>query len=182
MSDETLNQEGNTGEQEDSQVNANSNQSKEDYLLEQKRSANAEAKEWRVKFESLQQEVDGIEKAKNEAELDAIEKLKVRDQELADLKAGVEQDKLKGQWIDEVRKRGFSEKIAKLGIPKDLSADNLLDSVKQFDKDYKEFKVDPDDREPKPNTPFSSVQPKNNDLRRGKESMQDLIRKATGEE
>ncbi len=139
MSNEAKDQEGtNTEEQQSSE--ASSTQSKEDHLLEQKRTANAEAKDYRIKFEALQQKVEGIEKAKNEAELDATEKLKIRDQELTTLKAGIEQDKLTVQYVDMVKGKGFTEKIAKLGVPKDLTADTLLDSVKKFDKDYAEFK------------------------------------------
>lgn len=159
MSDEKNAQEVNTEEQQSSAVN--SQQSKEDYLLEQKRSANAEAKDWRVKFEALQQKVDDIEKTKNEAELNATEKLKARDQELVDLKVSIEKDKLTVQYIDAVKAKGFPDKVAKLGVPKDLSADNLLDSVKQFDKNYAEFKSKADEKPGTPATinPYVSVQP-----------------------
>lgn len=163
MSDETKNQEGTNAESQQT-PEATSQPSKEDYLIEQKRAANAEAKDYRLKNEELQQKLDGIEKAKNEAELDATEKLKVRDQELTELKASIERDKLTIQYVDLIKAKGFSEKVAKLGIPKDLTADNMLDSVKKFDKEYADLKT-PDVKKEEPANPFASVQPSDKDVK-----------------
>lgn len=178
-----INQEGNEESAQQSQSNedqSNREQSKEDYLLEQKRSANNEAKQYRLQAEKLQSKLDEIEKTKNEAELDATEKLKARDAEVAELKASMERNKLTGQFIQDVTEAGIPAKLAKMAVPSDLSEDNLKDHIKAVTKDLKEFVKTED---PKNRSSLSNVQPGNTTVSKDKgDSISDLLRGAAGQD
>lgn len=113
----------------------------------------AESKDRRLKLA----EFEKAEQKKAEMDLEISEKLALREKEIEELKSGIEKSKLTDQYVDELKKKGFSDKIAKLSVPNDLTSDNLLDSVKKFDKEYKEFKVK--DQPDKPQNSFLGVQP-----------------------
>ena len=121
-------------------------------LIEKKQDANSEAKTEREKRQEAEQKLADIERAKKEAELSAVEKLKLRDDEVAKLNEQLKNNNVLSSSKITLIAEGFPEKIVN-AVLKDVTAESAEDALKTFRKDYKEYKTEPKaDPTPK-NTP-----------------------------
>lgn len=71
-------------------------------------------------------------------------------------KKSVARERLVDKATAKLKEAGFNEKLIKVGLPQDLTDDNLDDSVKNFTKEFKEFL--PPTEPAKPNLPISASQ------------------------
>jgi len=151
-------------------------------LLESKRSANAEAKEYRLELDKYKE----VDRAKQEEEMSALEIVKERDKTIANMTAESLQNKLDSKARTKLIGAGFDDKFVNAALPKDLTEENLDDKVKEFTKEFKDYVRKPESpQEEKPAlNPFQSVHPKIKDTdpnagTSATEKMADYIMKKT---
>jgi len=117
---------------------------------------NQESKARRLKLEKF----EAAEKEQKEKDLAAQELVKIRDEEIKQLKNTMIQSDLKNKATVKLIDKGFKPDLIEVGLPKDLTEDNLDKSIKEFSTKFKEYAETKSDKEsPKPVNPFLSVQP-----------------------
>ena len=111
----------------------------------------------RKEIKTLKESLKGFEEAETkakEADLEAKDLLKLRDDEIKQLKQAGAQTELRNTATTALLEQGFPAKLIKVGLPNDLTDDNVSQKVKDFAKDFKEYIVKEEKKATPANNPF----------------------------
>lgn len=135
-------------------------------MVDQKRSANAEAKGYREERDALKDKMADADKKKADADKTLEQKVADRDKEIEVLKASRLDDDERLKVSGDLIGKGYSPDLVTLGL-KELTVGNSSETVKDFEKKFKSYLPDGDDdptrkldpRQPKPKDPTKKKEP-----------------------
>lgn len=123
-------------------------------LLKSKREANDEAKNYRLKLESLEK-AEAEEKEKKRLEDMTLEdKLKEKDRIIEQKEKEILSTRLKSEALAELTEKGFKPNLIDRALG-NLTEENYKNEIKAFEKEFEDYKVKPDGK------PTTSFYPKN---------------------
>ena len=145
--------------------------------IEQKRSANDEAKKYRLKLEKLEKEKTDVKQKLDDENKTATEKLTSIEAENAALKVNNLSIQLKSQAASDLLSKGFKPELVNNAVQlTGLTEDNFDEKVKSFETTFKSYLV-----EEKPGSPAMNRRPANNKPPPDKTDKQSLTQRVVKE-